>query len=270
MNTTNIKKRSFFTLLELLVAMAVFSVMMTVLMQYFGSAQRVTVRSAQRVEVFEKARIALELISRDLQSFYFDSSYREVIYDAKDNNEDAISGGLDTKGFKDPLSDSFYNFKPTSISFMSASQNLPQNLPNGIVQDVGLVTYAIVSGNLVMTIKGRIDDTTTTPGSTAVEFGTFTDSNDSSSVDSVDEIIISDVESLSFSYEVSDPNDSSVALSRSTIKAVRNNTAEPIFPELVTISLTLKQQVSRKNVTPKIFEYRTFTKMAFIGSNRDN
>ena len=238
-------------------------------MQYFGSAQRVTVRSMQRVEVFEKARIALELISRDLQSFYFDSSYREVIYDATDNNGDTISGGLDTKGFKFGT-DNLYDFKANSISFMSASQNLPQNLPNGIVQDVGLVTYEIVSGNLVMTIKGRIDDTTTTPGSTAVEFGTFTDSNDSSSVDSVDEIIISDVESLSFSYEVSDPNDSSVALSRSTIKAVRNNTAEPIFPELVTISLTLKQQVSRKNVTPKIFEYRTFTKMAFIGSNRDN
>jgi len=60
------KKR--FTLLELLVAMAVFAVMMTVLMQFFGSAQKVSKRTGDKIKNYEDARIALEMISRDLKT----------------------------------------------------------------------------------------------------------------------------------------------------------------------------------------------------------
>jgi len=57
-----------FTLLELLVAMAVFSVMMTVLMQFFSSAQKVTSASEKRTTVFSDARVAMELMARDIKS----------------------------------------------------------------------------------------------------------------------------------------------------------------------------------------------------------
>ena len=63
----NIKKQQF-TLLELLVAMAVFSVMMTVLMEFFSSAQRVTLRTKHKTEYYEEARLALDMITRDLKT----------------------------------------------------------------------------------------------------------------------------------------------------------------------------------------------------------
>ena len=67
-----------FTLLEPFVAMAVFSVMMTVLMQFFSSAQKVTLRTGTRTEIFESGRVAMELIARDFKSAYYggsDASY---------------------------------------------------------------------------------------------------------------------------------------------------------------------------------------------------
>lgn len=67
-----------FTLLELLVAMAVFSVMMTVLMQFFSSAQKVTLRTKGKTNYFEDARTAMELMSRDLKSALYAGTGKEL------------------------------------------------------------------------------------------------------------------------------------------------------------------------------------------------
>ena len=74
------KKRKGFTLLELLVAMAVFSMMMTVLMQFFGSAQKVSKRTGDRTRDFENGRVAMELISRDLRSASFSGNSKPMTF----------------------------------------------------------------------------------------------------------------------------------------------------------------------------------------------
>jgi hypothetical protein len=57
-----------FTLIELLAAMAVLVVVMGVLFQFFGSAERAWSRAETNTRIYESARIALGLITRDLQS----------------------------------------------------------------------------------------------------------------------------------------------------------------------------------------------------------
>jgi type II secretory pathway component PulJ len=55
-------------LVELLAAMAVLVVMMFLLFQFIAGAQRAWSAATSSQEVYEKARIALDLITRDLQS----------------------------------------------------------------------------------------------------------------------------------------------------------------------------------------------------------
>lgn len=63
--------RQAFTLVELVVAMAIFSLMMMVLINIFTSSQRVWSTTAARNEMFENARIALDIMSRDLQVAFY-------------------------------------------------------------------------------------------------------------------------------------------------------------------------------------------------------
>jgi len=60
-----------FTLIELIVSMAIFSIMLLILVSFFNDAQRAWTGSAARAEVYENARIALDLITRDLQCAYY-------------------------------------------------------------------------------------------------------------------------------------------------------------------------------------------------------
>ncbi len=64
-------RKSAFTLVELLVAMAVFSVLMLALMQFFGSAQKLWTYTARKVNMYEDARVAMDLMARDIQSAYY-------------------------------------------------------------------------------------------------------------------------------------------------------------------------------------------------------
>ena len=59
---------SFFTIIELIAAMAVFAVIMLVMMKFFGSAQKAWTGSAAKSQIFEDAKLAMEMMSRDLQS----------------------------------------------------------------------------------------------------------------------------------------------------------------------------------------------------------
>lgn len=64
-----------FTLIELLVSMAVFSVLMGALIGFFNSAQKVFTNSIRRNEMYENAQIAMDLITRDLQSVYYQNEH---------------------------------------------------------------------------------------------------------------------------------------------------------------------------------------------------
>ncbi len=79
MRRENIMERRNFTLIEIMVAMAVFLIMSVVMMRLFNSAQQVYSNATQRNQLYADARIALDLIARDLQGAMY-------------NNEDSVQG----------------------------------------------------------------------------------------------------------------------------------------------------------------------------------
>ncbi|MFZ2653872.1 MAG: hypothetical protein WAX69_03080 [Victivallales bacterium] len=60
-----------FTLIELIASMGVFAVLMLILMTFFDSAQKTWTESYHRSIAYENARIAFDLIERDLQCIYY-------------------------------------------------------------------------------------------------------------------------------------------------------------------------------------------------------
>ena len=71
LKTYMIKK---FTLIELVVSMAVFTVLMLILLQFFSSAQKAWLTANSRAMTYENARVAMDLISRDLQGMLYNDS----------------------------------------------------------------------------------------------------------------------------------------------------------------------------------------------------
>jgi len=233
--------RKQFTLLELLVAMAVFSVMMTVLMQYFGSAQKVTSGRVKRVEMFEKARIALEIISRDLQALRFEKDlYRKIYFDS------TIAGGDDSIKL---AGGDLFSFSGSSISFMSDSQNVPF----GSVRPYGHVTYDFAGSELTVSVKDLVESA---PGQWSLD-PDFVDSAGNSLPGPSNKTVIDGVNSLTFSLK---GTSSGLLAFQPTDFATSTDDSKPIFPEVVTIELELEDTINA-NV-----ETRTFTKMVFLGS----
>lgn len=79
------RRRAFFTIVELIVAMSIFAILMLILMQIFSATQDVWRRTSQKSDASEMARTALDLLTTDLQSaiyindfdgpsFYYDQS----------------------------------------------------------------------------------------------------------------------------------------------------------------------------------------------------
>lgn len=80
-------RRTAFTLIELIVAMAVFAVMMTALMQFYSATQKLWNGMSARTETFDGARVALDLISNDLQTILYtgDAGVKSIRYDSGSN-----------------------------------------------------------------------------------------------------------------------------------------------------------------------------------------
>ena len=68
-------KKSFFTLVEVLVSMGVFSLLMLALMQFFSAAQGVWEKTGNRAELFESAKTAMNLLANDLACAYYENDY---------------------------------------------------------------------------------------------------------------------------------------------------------------------------------------------------
>ena len=66
------KPLKYFTLIELIAAMGVFAIIMLVILTFFSSAQKAMSVSIQRTMTYENARIALDLMARDLQCAYYE------------------------------------------------------------------------------------------------------------------------------------------------------------------------------------------------------
>ena len=73
-------RKKYFTLLEVLVSMGVFSLLMLALMQFFSAAQGVWEKTGNRAEVFDSARVALETLAADLSSAYYHDDFDQAAY----------------------------------------------------------------------------------------------------------------------------------------------------------------------------------------------
>lgn len=76
MNRRYKNSKRFFTLLEVLVSMGVFTILMLALMQFFSAAQTVWERSGNRTETFESARLVIQMLQQDLvNAFHGDENH---------------------------------------------------------------------------------------------------------------------------------------------------------------------------------------------------
>ena len=75
------RKRSSFTLVELLVAMGVFSILMLVSVQIFSGAQKLWVSSEQKNSAFAAARTAMEFVAARIQANSYSEETPFLIYD---------------------------------------------------------------------------------------------------------------------------------------------------------------------------------------------
>ena len=62
-----------YTIIEVMVAMGIFLVMMTIMMQFFTSAQKVWSLASKKNMLYADARVAMNLITRELQSMLYDN-----------------------------------------------------------------------------------------------------------------------------------------------------------------------------------------------------
>ena len=62
-----------YTIVEVMVAMGIFLVMMTIMMQFFTSAQKVWNLASKKNMLYADARVAMNLMTRELQSVLYDS-----------------------------------------------------------------------------------------------------------------------------------------------------------------------------------------------------
>ena len=63
-----------FTLVEVLIAMSVLSVFLLGLMQFYSSTETVLSSGLERTEMFERARIAMDMMANDLTCVYYSQS----------------------------------------------------------------------------------------------------------------------------------------------------------------------------------------------------
>ncbi|WP_303056085.1 PilW family protein [Victivallis vadensis] len=64
-------RKKFFTLVELLVAMSVFSILLVLMMQFFSGSQKLWVNTEQKTNLYSDARIAMDLMSTLLQNTFY-------------------------------------------------------------------------------------------------------------------------------------------------------------------------------------------------------
>ena len=106
-------KRHNYTLIEVLAAMGIFIILMTALMQFFTSARNIWVTSARRNELYANARIALDLISRDLQSAMY-------------QNDDAARG-IYPFWFRERFGETSSNPQVNELNFIASTDLKPAN-----------------------------------------------------------------------------------------------------------------------------------------------
>lgn len=128
-----------FTLVELVVAMGVFAIIMFVLISFFSSTQKAWLLSSQKTETFENARIAMDLISRDLQCTYYVYARTPFWH----------------KGFINPVTyPAWINHWGEGLYFISATSSPPNASCNSRLCEIAYQLYAGEDPSVSTTYEG--------------------------------------------------------------------------------------------------------------------
>ena len=82
--------RRAFTLMEIIVAMAVFTVMMTILLDFFIGTQKLWSGTDSKNELYADARVAMDLVSTTLQSAFYDHGSTMFLFGTANAKDDAV------------------------------------------------------------------------------------------------------------------------------------------------------------------------------------
>ena len=145
-----------FTLVELIMAMAVFSIMALIMMRFYSSAQQVWSKASQRTEMYNDAHIALDLMARELQCvMYNNDNTAQGIYPfwfqkIEDVSSPAVAPDLNNPYY--PTSTQS-NFELTQLNFIAATDLKPKNATSNICE----IRYKFVPAGKVIPAAQSID-----------------------------------------------------------------------------------------------------------------
>lgn len=102
MKIKNAIQKRFFTLVEVIVSMAVFAILMLGLMQFFSSAQNLWTRTGSRNVSYDEARTAMNMLATDLMCAYYEEGRSGVqdhryFFIVQDPSVNSTSTGLSPK-----------------------------------------------------------------------------------------------------------------------------------------------------------------------------
>lgn len=282
-----------FTLLELILAMGILAVIMMIMLSFFSAAQKAWMTSSANAEIYENARIAMDLMTRDLQAaLYNDENSTKGICPFWHESESRINF-ISSTNVGDNTNDTS-NIR--EVKYARGDSNMYQNdLNEGTKLKPGWLVRS-VTGNYCVDPSYPNDKTkplnkynfTLFPKSDGdgqraykvfKEIAGGTDDANKSSVDF--NHVVPYVLSLKFTCY----NNSLQDMVANGIYTYNSSTAAPStpFPYAIKIELTLLDRVSwlkwkalggdvdnpdSDSVTPKKFreaQQRTFTKMIYLG-----
>lgn len=124
-------KRTFrcrnFTLVELLVAMIVLAIFMLAMTQFFGASRKIIELSNARQNVFERARIAMDMIADDIQSAYYSDNMKMPML--------KFSGeGLQMVSMRNEPVDASCNTRITGIRYSFEKETVPKRTDIGCIR----------------------------------------------------------------------------------------------------------------------------------------
>ena len=136
-----------FTLIELLMAMAVFTIISLIMMRFFSSAQQIYSKVSQRNSTFSDARIALDMMTRELQcALYNNSGNPTGIYPFWLQTRQFLSADHTTKYYT--ASSKWNTLEWNQLNFISTTDMKP----TGAVSNVCEVKYTFVpAGEIIST-----------------------------------------------------------------------------------------------------------------------
>jgi type II secretory pathway pseudopilin PulG len=117
-----------FTLIELLMAMSIFLILSVIMMRFFNSAQQIWSKTSQRNAVYSDARIALDLMARELQT----AMYNNDLFDTSTAVRSIYPFWHQKIGI---INNTYYtNFEQTQLNFIAATDLKPDGAESNICE----------------------------------------------------------------------------------------------------------------------------------------